>query len=125
MAIFDLELNYINMIMIPILLGIGVDSGVHMVNRAIDGNPLQNIIDETGMAIFGSIVTSGLGLGALLLTNHPGLNSLATIALIGLTINLLISILVLPSLIQAKIQNHSKTNDSNLTVNNEYRQSKQ
>ena len=104
MGLVGIELNYINMIMIPILLGIGVDSGVHMVNRAIDGNKLQSIIDETGMAIFGSIVTSGLGLGALLLTNHPGLNSLAYIAILGLSINLLISVLVLPSLIEAKIK---------------------
>ena len=103
MAILGMELNYINMIMIPILLGIGVDSGVHMVNRAIDGNQLQDIINETGMAIFGSILTSGLGIGALLLTNHPGLNSLAYIGILGLSINLLISIFVLPSLIQAKI----------------------
>ncbi|MDH5259144.1 MAG: MMPL family transporter, partial [Gammaproteobacteria bacterium] len=100
MSILGLELNYINMVMIPILLGIGVDSGVHMVNRAIDGNQLEKIISDTGMAIFGSIVTSGLGLGALLLTNHPGLNSLAYIAILGLSINLIISIYVLPSLIQ-------------------------
>jgi len=100
MGLLGIELNYINMIMIPILLGIGVDSGVHMVNRAIDGNQLEDIINETGMAIFGSIATSGLGFGALLLTNHPGLNSLAYIALLGLSINLIVSIFVLPSLIQ-------------------------
>ena len=103
MSLLGMELNYINMIMIPILLGIGVDSGVHMVNRAIDGNRLNEIISETGMAIFGSIVTSGLGLGALLLTNHPGLNSLAYVAILGLSFNLLVSVLVLPSLIQLKI----------------------
>jgi len=103
MAFLGMELNYINIIMIPVLLGIGVDSGVHMVNRAIDGNPLQDIIHETGLAIFGSIVTSGLGFSALLLTNHPGLNSLAYIGIIGLSINLLISVFVLPSMIQAKI----------------------
>lgn len=116
MSLLGMELNYINMIMIPILLGIGVDSGVHMVNRAIDGNRLCEIINETGMAIFGSIVTSGLGLGALLLTNHPGLNSLAYVAILGLSFNLVISVLVLPSLIQLKI--HPRQPVANETGNN-------
>jgi len=108
MSLLKLELNYINMIMIPILIGIGVDSGVHMVNRALDGHSLNSIIDETGLAIFGSIFTSGIGLGALLLTNHPGLNSLAIVAIIGLSINLLISLLVLPSLIEKFTINSDK-----------------
>ncbi len=105
MAIFNIELNYISIIMIPILLGIGVDSGVHMVHRAVEGCHLPDIINETGTAIFGSIVTSGLGVGALLITNHPGLNSLAFIGVLGLTINLLVSIFILPALIEARISN--------------------
>ncbi|MDH5547549.1 MAG: MMPL family transporter [Gammaproteobacteria bacterium] len=102
MAVFDLELNYINLAMIPVLLGVSVDSGVHMVGRAVDGHDLRSIIGETGMAILGSIVTSGLGLGALLLTGHAGLNSLAQIGTIGLLVNLVVSIFILPSLLSWK-----------------------
>jgi len=102
MALLNIELNYINMLMIPILLGIGVDSGIHMVSRAIEGNTLDEILNETGLAIFGSIFTSGLGIGALLLTNHNGLNSLAHVAIIGLSINLLVSIILLPALLNLK-----------------------
>lgn len=99
MALFDLELNYINLAMIPVLLGVSVDSGVHMVGRAMDGHDLHTIVGETGSAIFGSIVTSGLGIGALLLTGHAGLNSLAQIGTIGLVINLIVSIFFLPALL--------------------------
>ena len=99
MAIANIELNYINMVIIPILLGIGVDSGIHMVSRSMEGDSLGEVIDETGLAIFGSIVTSGLGFGALLLTDHPGLNSLAIVALVGLSINFMVSILFLPALL--------------------------
>jgi len=102
MALLNIELNYINMLMIPILLGIGVDSGIHMVSRAIEGHTLDEILNETGLAIFGSIFTSGLGIGALLLTNHSGLNSLAHVAIIGLSINLLVSIVLLPALLNLK-----------------------
>jgi len=102
MALLNIELNYINMLMIPILLGIGVDSGIHMVSRAIEGHSLDEILNETGLAIFGSILTSGLGIGALLLTNHSGLNSLAHVAIIGLSINLLVSIILLPALLNLK-----------------------
>ena len=112
MAMLGIELNYINMLMIPILLGIGVDSGIHMVTRAMEGDNLSEVINETGMAIFGSILTSGLGIGALMLTNHSGLNSLAYVAIIGLSINLLVSILFLPSLIGIKIKRNVKANSS-------------
>ena len=108
MAVFNLELNYINILMIPVLLGISVDSGVHMVNRIIDGDSVHTIISETGTAIFGSILTSGLGIGALLLTEHSGLNSLAQIGTIGLFVNLLVSLLVFPALLsltQTNIKN--------------------
>jgi len=73
-----------------------------MVSRAIEGRTLDEVMNEAGMAIFGSIVTSGLGIGALLLTNHNGLNSLAYVAIIGLTINLLVSLLLLPTLLSLK-----------------------
>ena len=117
MAVFNLELNYINILMIPVLLGISVDSGVHMVNRAIDGDNVQTIISETGTAIFGSILTSGLGIGALLLTEHSGLNSLAQIGTIGLFVNLLVSLLVFPALLSmVNISKRDKTIISNNVV---------
>ncbi len=99
MTVLGIELNYLNMLIIPILLGICVDSGVHMVSRAMEGDQLEMIINETGLAIFGSLLTSGLGIGALLLTDHAGLNSLAHVAILGLSINLIVSVLFLPSLL--------------------------
>jgi len=115
MAIFSIELNYINMLMIPILLGIGVDSGIHIVSRSIEGHTLNEILNETGLAIFGSIFTSGLGIGALLLTNHAGLNSLAYVAIIGLTINLFVSLLLLPALLNLRQVQHQIKTGSTLT----------
>jgi len=99
MGLLGIELNYLNMLIIPILLGISVDSGVHMVSRAMEGDQLTTIVNETGLAIFGSLLTSGLGIGALLLTDHAGLNSLAQVAILGLSLNLIVSVLFLPSLL--------------------------
>lgn len=97
MAAFDLQLNYINILMVPVLLGLSVDSGVHLVSRAIEGVDLQDIIGDTGIAIIVSTVTSALGLGTLLLTNHAGLMSLAIIALIGFVVNTLVALAFIPS----------------------------
>ncbi len=99
MAILGIELNYINVLMLPVLLGISVDSGVHIVTRVMDGDSLHKIIKHTGLAIWGSIITSGLGVGAMLLTNHHGLNTLAQVGTIGLLVNLIVSVAVLPALL--------------------------
>jgi predicted RND superfamily exporter protein len=117
MAIFGIDFNYINILMIPVLLGISVDSGVHMVNRAVAGEGVETIISETGMAIFGSILTSGLGLGALLLTEHTGLFSLAQVGTIGLFINLLVSLLVFPALLSlTKLRDKDRQVMSNTVI---------
>ena len=34
MAVFDIPFNFANVVVIPLLLGIGVDSGIHLVHRA-------------------------------------------------------------------------------------------
>ncbi len=94
-----LELNYINIVMVPVLFGIGVDGGVHLVTRVAQEGGLTATLTETTRAIGGALLTTSFGFGALILADHKGLDSLGELAVLGLAVNLLASLVVLPALL--------------------------
>ena len=98
----NVQVDYLNMVMLPVLFGIAVDGGVHLVTRLRDPEAtLSESYTETGRAIIGAILTSGLGFAAMWLTDHPGLHSLSALTLIGLGVNLLACLLGLPAILAA------------------------
>lgn len=99
LPVVGLELNYLNMIVLPILLGIGVDDGAHIVSRVEAGEPLLKVWQHTGWDVTGAILTDVFGFGVLALAAHPGLASLGKLALLGLTINYLACVVLLPALL--------------------------
>jgi uncharacterized protein len=93
------ELNYLNMIILPILLGIGVDDGAHFVARIELGEPLETVWQHTGWDVTGAILTDVFGFGVLALASHPGLVSVGQLALVGLGVNFIACIVALPCLL--------------------------
>ncbi|MBX3182560.1 MAG: MMPL family transporter [Polyangiaceae bacterium] len=98
-AAFGLSLNMLNIIILPILLGIGVDDGAHLLARIEAGEPLPVVWRHTGADVGGAILTDAFGFGALALAAHPGLASLGQVALIGLAANFLICVVLLPAVL--------------------------
>ena len=99
LAFLNIDLNYLNMIMLPILLGIGVDDGMHVVARVAEGHPLERVVRHTGFHITGAILTDIFGFGVLSFAEHPGLASVGKVAIVGLTVNLVTCVLLLPALL--------------------------
>ena len=95
----DVQFDYLNIIMIPVLFGLGVDGGIHIVTKLRATGSLQAALAHTGPAITGALFTSALGFAAMFSTQHSGLRSLAALSLIGLAANLLSGMVGLPSLI--------------------------
>ncbi len=98
MALINQPFNYLNIIIIPVLIGTTVDAGVHLISRLRDahGN-FTPVFAETGRAICGGLVTSGVGFAAMLMADHPGLNSLGRLANLGFAMNLVVMILGFPA----------------------------
>jgi uncharacterized protein len=104
LALLGIDLNYLNMVMLPIFLGIGVDDGMHIVTRAFDGDPIEMVWRHTGWDIFGAILTDLFGFGSLALAQHPGLVSLGVVALVGLTVNMIACVFFLPAALCAVLR---------------------
>ncbi len=97
MPLAGLSLNYINVVMIPLFFGIGIDGGAHLTTRIDAGEPFAPVFSETGRAVTGSLLTNALGFMALVIADHTGLNSLGKMALLGLGMNLLACNVALPA----------------------------
>lgn len=102
MMIFGLQFNFYNLVVLPAILGIGEDSGVHLAHRYRDEgkNSMWAVLSSTGQHISMGSITTMLGFAGLLFTSHPGLQSLGVMAVIGIGMTLLTSLTFLPALIQ-------------------------
>lgn len=102
MEVFGLKLNFYNMVVLPAILGIGNDAGVHMVHRYREEGrqSLWTVLRSTGEHVSMGTLTTAIGFSGLLLSFHPGLNSMGTLAVVGLGTTLAAAIVFLPALLQ-------------------------
>lgn len=98
-VLFDVPFNFANVIALPLILGVGVDYGVYLVQRgrdAADGSLLR-----TGTAravLFGALITMA-NFGNLAFAKHPGMVSMGILLTLGLAMTLLCALVLLPSLL--------------------------
>lgn len=100
--IVGLQLNFYNMIVLPAILGIGNDAGVHLVHRYQEEGPgsIRRVLRYTGEHIAMGSFTTMIGFAGLLLSFHPGLHSIGELAVVGIGATLLAAILFLPAALQ-------------------------
>ena len=104
MGAVDLPLNFANMIILPVIFGIGVNAGVHIVHRwraEPYGRP-AGLSGATGRGITLTMLTTMIGFGCLLVAEHRGIRSLAVVMLIGLSITLGACYTVLPAILRLR-----------------------
>jgi hypothetical protein len=101
-ALFGLKLNFMNVAILPMLLGIGIDNGIHMVHRfyLYGGQQVSEALEYTGTAVCLSSLTTVLAFGTLVLSVNRGIASVGLVALTGFSACLLASLVTLPAALQ-------------------------
>ena len=94
-----IPLNPANMIVLPLILGIGIDDGVHVVHDALRQGSRYQISNATASAVFLTSATTMLGFGSMMIASHQGLRSLGQVLTLGVFCCLVSSVLVLPVLL--------------------------
>lgn len=102
MEIIGLKLNFYNLVVLPAVLGIGNDAGVHLVHRYREEGrgSIMRMLRYTGEHITMGSLTTMIGFGGLLLSFHPGLNTIGALAVVGIGMTLLAALLFLPAMLQ-------------------------
>ncbi|MCK5800732.1 MAG: MMPL family transporter [Deltaproteobacteria bacterium] len=102
-SVLGMSYNFANIIGFPLVIGIGVASGVHILHRYRQEGEhhVAPVVHHTGLAVFLSALTTMAGFGSLALARHQGMSSLGVVLLLGVTSCLLTATVVLPALLAA------------------------
>ncbi|MCZ6764628.1 MAG: MMPL family transporter, partial [Alphaproteobacteria bacterium] len=94
-----LAFNFANIIVLPLLLGLGIASAIHFVLRwRAGGGDMTVVASSTPRAVFFSAMTTVAAFGSLALSSHLGMRSMGLLLAIALTATLISTLIVLPSL---------------------------
>lgn len=100
MALLDERLNFMNIIILPILLGFGVSHGLYLLHRFLEGTSPVVALRSVGAAVASSTLTAIAGFASLMLAPHNGIKSVGLVAALGLTTTLVVSFTVLAAVLQ-------------------------
>ena len=99
-VLIDMPFNMANVLAIPLVIGLGVDNGIHMVRRFREEGSLFGAL---GSSLPRAIALSGLttlgAFGALSFSAHRGMSSMGILLSFAILYLLASTLLVLPALL--------------------------
>ena len=102
MVLFEIPLNLFNAVVLPSVLGIGIDNAVHLMHtyRARGEGSIPKAVATTGRAALLSSATTAIGCGSAIVAHHLGLHQMGLLALIGIGATFVTATVVLPALLR-------------------------
>lgn len=99
MGLLNIPLNPANMIVLPLILGIGIDDGVHVMHDFRRQRGPYRMSASTASAVLITSLTTMIGFGSLMIASHRGLQSLGRVLTIGVSCCMFTSLIMLPALL--------------------------
>ncbi|MFO0826107.1 MAG: MMPL family transporter [Gemmataceae bacterium] len=101
MGLCGVSLNPANMIALPLIVGVGVDNGVHVLHdfRDRDRRYAYRLGAATGRGVLVAALTTILGFGTLMTARHAGMASLGLALTLGVTFCMVAALVWLPAIL--------------------------
>jgi hopanoid biosynthesis associated RND transporter like protein HpnN len=100
MVLAGWHFDFANVIVLPMLLGMGIDNGVHLVHRHRTNPEEEDVLaSSTARAVFFAALTTILAFGSLAFAPHRGMASLGRMLTLGVGLTLLCYVVVLPAVL--------------------------
>jgi len=101
LVVFGQPFNFTNVIVLPMLVGMGVDNGVHLVHRHRTApDEIDVLASSTARAVFFAAVTTILTFGSLGFASHRGLAAFGQMLTLGVFVTLVCYVVVLPAVLE-------------------------
>ena len=100
-VLLGIPFNFANVVVLPLLLGIGVDSGIHLVHRSLSVR--TGLLETTtARAVFYSALTTIVTFASLTFSGHRGIASLGLLLVCGMALMLACNLVLLPAIIELR-----------------------
>jgi predicted RND superfamily exporter protein len=94
--------NSANIIVLPLILGVGIDSAIYIINRYRQGDetPAQVALSSAGIGVFLNALTILFSFGALMVAHHQGVFSIGAVMSLGMVASVAVFMVFLPALLE-------------------------
>ncbi len=101
LSTFGMMLTVVNVIGIPMIVGIGIDDGVHILHRyRVEGfSETPHVLLSTGKAVLLTSLTTMAGFGSLMIAKYRGFIGLGALLVFGVGACFITTVLFMPSII--------------------------
>jgi len=102
MVLLDIQMNFINIFVTTMIIGIGVDYGIYILHRYHEVKNLESAeseegLRETGKAVAAAAVSTIVGFGSIIFSHYPGLRSTGKVAILGAFFTSMVAVMLLPA----------------------------
>jgi hopanoid biosynthesis associated RND transporter like protein HpnN len=107
--VVGMPFNYANIIALPLLVGMGVDNGIHVVHR-MRNESVERLFDTSTMrAVLASGLTTVASFGNLAFSSHRGTASMGILLALGLVVSMAATLIVLPAWLAVRAPQRAAT----------------
>ncbi len=97
MALIGLDFNMLNFLAVLLVIGIGIDNGVHILHHyKVGERHIKSLFASIGRAILLTTVTTAFGFGSLMFSSYRGIASLGSALAIGVSYAFVMTVVILP-----------------------------
>jgi hopanoid biosynthesis associated RND transporter like protein HpnN len=100
----DMPFNYADIIALPLLVGFGVDNGIHVMHRLRTDTAEQLFDTSTMRAVLASALTTVASFGNLAFSSHVGTASMGVLLALGLAVSMAFTLIVLPAWLKLRAE---------------------
>jgi predicted RND superfamily exporter protein len=105
---FNVPINMANILVLPLIFGLGVDNGIHVVERFLGEGGIERLMrSSTPRAVVLSTLTTLGAFASLSLSPHRGTASVGILLTIAICLLLLFTVVLLPVLLARKTATRS------------------
>jgi uncharacterized protein len=104
MGAAGIPFNPANIMTLPLVIGIGVTNGIHILNRFAEEQKAGVLAKSTGKAVLVSGLTAMTGFGTLILAKHQGIRSLGLVMSLGIGTCMIAGLTFLPALLNVLVR---------------------
>lgn len=98
--LLNMKFSLFNMIIVPTMLGTGIDSAIYIFDRfrkrGFDRSAIPEILNRTGGAVFFSSLTTLIGFFSMVFSSHQGIVSIGMIASLGIVMATVVNLTIFP-----------------------------